>query len=65
MLISIHQPEHLPWPGFFNKIKTVDKFIILDDVEYSKGYYHNRNKILNDRNHDEWVTIPLIKSNNH
>lgn len=64
MFISIHQPEHLPWPGFFNKIKTVNEFVILDDVEYSRGYYHNRNKILNNTNYGEWVTIPLIKSSN-
>lgn len=64
MFISIHQPEHLPWPGFFNKIKSVDQFVILDDVEFRKGYYHNRNKILDNTNKEEWVTIPLIKSSN-
>ena len=64
MFISIHQPEHLPWPGFFNKIKSVDQFVILDNVEYRKGYYHNRNKILSNTNKEEWVTIPLIKSSN-
>ena len=64
MFISIHQPEHLPWPGFFNKIKSVDQFVILDDVEFRKGYYHNRNKILNNVNEEEWVTIPIIKSSN-
>ena len=46
MIISIHQPEHLPWPGFFNKIKSVDQFVILDNVEYRKVYYHNRNKYI-------------------
>ena len=62
MFISIHQPEHLPWPGFFNKIKSVDQFVILDDVEFRKGYYHNRNKILTNMTKEEWVTIPLVKS---
>lgn len=64
MIISIHQPEHLPWPGFFNKIKSVNEFVLLDDVEFRKGYYHNRNKILNNANKEEWVTIPLIKTSN-
>lgn len=66
MKISIHQPEHLPWPGFFNKIKSTDLFVILDNVKFSKGYYHNRNKIWNNNSKKEaWLTIPLKKSSNY
>ena len=58
--ISIHQPNYLPWIGFFSKIKNSDFFVILDDVEYSKNSVINRNKI---RTKDSWcyVTIPLEK----
>ena len=63
MIISIHQPEHLPWPGFFNKIKLVDLFVILDDVQFRKGYYHNRNKVLDNNNKEIWLTIPVCESN--
>jgi hypothetical protein len=64
MLISIHQPEHLPWPGFFNKIKLVDLFVILDDVKYRKGYFHNRNKIIDNLGNEQWITIPVIHLHN-
>lgn len=46
MIVTIHQPEHLPWLGFFNKMANADEIIILDNVQYRKGYFQNRNKIL-------------------
>ena len=33
MIVSIHQPNYLPWLGFFNKIKQSDLFILFDDVQ--------------------------------
>lgn len=46
MIAAIHQPEHLPWLGFFNKMANADEIIILDNVQYRKRYFQNRNKIL-------------------
>lgn len=46
MIVAIHQPEHLPWLGFFNKMANADEFIILDNVQYRKRYFQNRNRIL-------------------
>ena len=46
MVVTIHQPEHLPWLGFFNKMANADEMIILDNVQYRKRYFQNRNKIL-------------------
>lgn len=46
MIVAIHQPEHLPWLGFFNKMANADELIILDNVQYRKRYFQNRNKIL-------------------
>ena len=37
MKIAIHQPEHFPYMGYFQKIKMADLFIILDDVQYTKN----------------------------
>lgn len=58
MTITIHQPEHLPWPGFFNKIAKAEMFVILDSVQYEKNYFQSRNKILG-TNGVQWVTIPV------
>lgn len=36
-VVSIHQPNYLPWPGYFNKISRSDVFVILDTVEFQTG----------------------------
>lgn len=59
MKITIHQPEHFPYIGFFQKMKSADLFVILDDVQYTKGNFQNRNKFKNKNNVDEWFTIEL------
>ena len=61
MVITIHQPEHFPYEGFFQKMEAVELFIILDNVNYRKNYFQNRNKILNKNNVEEWFTIQVEK----
>ena len=59
MIITIHQPEHLPWLGFFNKLSKAEKFVILDSVPYRKNYFQNRNRILGS-NGVQFVGIPAV-----
>jgi hypothetical protein len=61
VIVSIHQPEHFPYIGFFKKMKQSDMFVILDDAKYSKGNFHNRNRFLNKNGVDEWFTIQVEK----
>ena len=42
MRVSIHQPNFVPWYPFFQKIKEVDKFIILKECQFEKNGYQNR-----------------------
>ena len=65
MKIAIHQPEHFPYLGFFQKMKEVDLFVILDDVQFTKGNFQHRNRFLNNSEKDEWFTIPLEKKPHH
>ena len=58
MIITIHQPEHLPWLGLFNKIAKAEKYIVLDSVQYEKNYFQNRNRIMG-TNGVQWISIPI------
>jgi len=44
-IVSIHQPNYLPWLGYFYKINQSDTFVLLDNVQYVKGTVANRNSI--------------------
>lgn len=58
MRVTIHQPEHLPWLGFFAKLAAAEHFIVLDSVPYRHHYFQNRNRILlGDR--VDWATVPV------
>jgi len=57
--LSIHQPNFVPWVGYFIKVYLSEKHVILDDVEYSKNNWINRNKIF--INEDIFLTIPVKK----
>ena len=53
--VGIHQPNYIPSKAFFDKMKMVDYFVLLDDVQYEKNGFTNRNRLSN----DEWITIPV------
>jgi hypothetical protein len=62
MKVAIHQPEHLPWLGFFHKMSMSDIFVLLDNVPYSKNDFQNRNRIRT-RGTEEgwcWLTVPAL-----
>ena len=58
MLVAIHQPEHMPWLGFFEKLMRADVFVLLDDVQFSKGDFQNRNRVKG-REGAQWLTVPV------
>lgn len=41
-VVAIHQPNYLPWLGWFAKAAQADVFVLLDDVQFEKGGYTNR-----------------------
>ncbi len=60
MKVAIHQPNYLPYPGFFQKMALADIFIILDIVQFSKDSYTQRIKIRTKEGFT-WLTIPIEK----
>lgn len=55
--ITIHQPYFMPYLGFFDKMVKSDAFVILDDVQFEKNTFLNRNKIKT-ANGPIWLTVP-------
>lgn len=45
MIITAHQPNYIPWLGFFQRMDIVDKFIILDNIQFTRKAFIHRNKI--------------------
>jgi hypothetical protein len=63
MKVTIHQPNYLPYFGYFQKMAQADIFVLLDTVQYSKDSYTQRVKIRT-QNGWIWLTIPIEKINN-
>lgn len=45
MRVGIHQLHYLPWLRYFEKIARCDAFIVLDNIQFTKNGWQNRNKI--------------------
>jgi len=59
MIVSVHQPQYLPWLGYFDKIDKADVFVLLDNVQFKKNEWQNRNKIKT-ANGWQWLTVPVL-----
>lgn len=59
MIVAIHQPNFLPWPGFFHKWQTCDAFVVLDTVQFHKNEWQNRNRIKTAQG-ARWLTVPVV-----
>lgn len=60
---AICQPHYLPWIGYFEMIDRVDVFVLLDDVQFIKREWKNRNRIRKDPTGSDtkWLTVPITK----
>ncbi len=56
------QPTYLPWIGFFDLMDQVDIFVYLDDVQFSKQSWQQRNRIKTAKGL-EWLTVPVLLKN--
>jgi hypothetical protein len=56
--IAILQSNYIPWQGYFDLIRSVDEFVILDSVQFTKNDWRNRNRIRTPAG-PAWLTIPI------
>jgi WbqC-like protein family len=54
-----HQPAYLPWPGYFSRLLDLDRLLILDHVQYSRGSWQQRNYLLTAAGRQR-VTVPVV-----
>lgn len=59
--IAILQSNYIPWKGVFDMINMVDEFVFLEDVDYTKRDWRNRNRIPT-ANGELWLTVPVKKT---
>lgn len=60
MIVGIHQPNYLPYLGFFDKMMKADLFVIYDDAQFEKGEFQHRNRIRIYHGW-KWLTVPVEK----
>lgn len=56
--IAIVQSSYIPWKGYFDLIRAVDEFILLDDVQFTRRDWRSRNQIKTQQGLT-WLTIPV------
>ena len=62
MTVAIHLPTFLPWPGFFSKAASADRFVLLDTVQFPRGRtWLTRNRLKNEDG-EVWLTVPVLRS---
>jgi hypothetical protein len=60
--VGIIQPNFIPWRGYFDFIREVDVFVILDDVQYTAQDWRNRNRVRRKDGASRWLTVPVTAS---
>lgn len=58
MRLSAHQTAYLPWLGYLHRISLSDLFVILDDVQFEKNSFTNRNRVKIAAG-AAWLTVPV------
>ena len=64
MKLGIMQPYFLPYIGYFQLLNAVDKYVIYDNIQFTKKGWINRNRILQNGK-DALITIPVEKDSDY
>lgn len=59
MKLAVHQPEFMPWMGFFNKMARADLYVVFDHVQFKKRYFENRNRVVSPQGEVSYLGVPV------
>lgn len=60
MILTAHQPQYIGgYAGYIEKIASADVYVYMDEVQYSKNDFINRNRIKTNQG-EQWLTVPVI-----
>ena len=57
--MAIMQPTYLPWSGYFGLMLSVDAFVLLDSVQFTRRSWQQRNQIKT-ANGAQWLSVPVL-----
>jgi len=60
MIVAIHQPNFLPWLGYFDRMIRADHFVLLDHVQFERRNYQNR-CLIRCEDEGKWLTVPVVQ----
>jgi len=64
MTLAIMQPYFLPYMGYWQLMALADRFVVYDNIQYTKRGWINRNRFLR-AGADAYFTVPLKKDSDH
>ena len=56
---AVHQPNYVPWLGYFHKLAAADVFVYLDDVQFPRGQSFAARNRIKTPNGVAWLTVPV------
>lgn len=58
--VAVHQPNFMPWAGFWNKVVNADLMVLMTGVQFDRGDYQHRVKL-----NGSWLTVPVRSDQHH
>lgn len=60
MIAVIMQPTYLSWLGYYDLMDNADVFVLLDNVQFEKQSWQQRNRIKTAKGSPTWLTVPVL-----
>jgi hypothetical protein len=57
--VALMQPAFLPWQGYFGLVAAADVFVLLDDFQFQRHSFHQRNRIRSGAGAETWISLPV------